>query len=56
MNHLTPEVPETQDTRFCPDGYFPPSKHTVTLHPDGDKTRCLDVKDGRLEVGNTVQL
>ncbi|KIJ54205.1 carbohydrate-binding module family 13 protein [Sphaerobolus stellatus SS14] len=42
---------------FCPDGSFPSSPTVgVTLHPNGDTEKCLDVRGAVFEDGTPVQI
>jgi hypothetical protein len=42
---------------FCPDGRFPsPDDLAVTLHPNGNQGKCLDVRGGVFANGTPVQI
>ncbi|KAG6815704.1 hypothetical protein H0H87_012088 [Tephrocybe sp. NHM501043] len=45
-------------TRFCPSGVFPPPRNSppVTIHPNGNKSKCLDVRGGVVANGTAVQV
>jgi hypothetical protein len=41
---------------FCPSGAFPPDPAPTTLHPNGNKKKCLDVRGNVLKNGTAVQI
>ncbi|KAG6917046.1 hypothetical protein DXG01_004098 [Tephrocybe rancida] len=43
---------------FCPSGVFPPPRNSppVAIHPNGDKSKCLDIRGGVIANGTAVQI
>ncbi|RXW19364.1 hypothetical protein EST38_g6502 [Candolleomyces aberdarensis] len=42
--------------RFCPNGAFPRSDGTVSIHPRGNTGKCLDARGGAAANGTAVQM
>ncbi|KAG6917047.1 hypothetical protein DXG01_004099 [Tephrocybe rancida] len=56
--YACPGVNVGYNVTFCPSGVFPPPRNSppVEIHPNGDKSKCLDIRGGVIANGTAVQI